>query len=206
MMLSLRNFRFAVGVLTLLIALRLVWLLPEQGFFRVDMAPRYLPQNGMALVDLKNGVPAGGYPVVSWAIGWRALLNQWPLMLLCMLVSYHLRDMCLWLYRLSAPENPVPQEENPVPQEVSAKEQELLNLTEEQNDMLCSQALDLEDLRDELRQAQQELFDQQAAHGERQKTSDMYMRKTVSMDKDLTEARAKIKQLNKRLQDAKKTG
>jgi len=188
MMLSLRNFRVIAGCSLFLFVLWLVLQLPDLGYFRLDKESLYLPQDGMVLVELKEGKVAESYPLASGGIGWRALFNQWPLILLSMMAGYPLGVMCLWLYRLLVLEEPVPPE-------ASAKEQELLNLTDEQSDMLWSQALDLEDLRDELRHAQQELFDQKVAHGACQKTSGMYMRKTVDLTEKLRKANAKIKLL-----------
>ena len=188
MMLSLRNFRVIAGCSLFLFVLWLVLQLPDLGYFRLDKESLYLPQDGMVLVELKEGKVAESYPLASGGIGWRALFNQWPLILLSMMAGYPLGVMCLWLYRLLVLEEPVPPE-------ASAKEQELLNLTDEQSDMLWSQALDLEDLRDELRHAQQELADQKVAHGASQKTSGMYKRKTVDLTEKLRKANAKIKLL-----------
>jgi len=186
-----RTFWFLVGFLLFLIALWLAWLLPDLGFFRLDMESLYLPKDGMVLVNLKEGKPANSYSLASYGIGWRAFLELWPLILLSMMVGYPLGVVYHWLFRLLIPEKPVPQEN-------SAKEQELWHLAADQSNKLWLQSLELRDLRSELQQARQEFSDQKVAHGAHRKNTAMFERKTASLAQELTKARAKIKRLEAR--------
>ena len=68
-----RSLWFLVGVLPLLLVLWLAWVLPGWGFFRLEMDPFYLPQDGMVLVERKAGKVVSSFALSSHGIGWRAL-------------------------------------------------------------------------------------------------------------------------------------
>ena len=81
---------FLVGFLPLLVVLWLAWVLPDFGFFRFETDPFYLPEDGMVLVERKAGKVVNSTALASYGIGWQALWELWPLMLLCLLAGYAL--------------------------------------------------------------------------------------------------------------------
>lgn len=183
-----RTFWFLVGFLPLLIAIWLLWHLPGMGFFRLDMENSSLPQNGMVLVERKAGQPANSYPLISHAIGWHALREMWPLMLLCTLAGYQLGVVYPWLYRLLTGGQPLPSE-------VSAKEKELSDLAAGQSGTLWLQSLEIKDLRTQLQQIRTDLFDMKITCGEQRKNTVELERKAESVQRELNNARAKIRRL-----------
>jgi hypothetical protein len=70
-----QTFWFILGGWLLLLAVWLVWQLPGQGFFRLDLDSLYLPQDGMILVTLKEGKPDSSYSPASYGISWQVLSN-----------------------------------------------------------------------------------------------------------------------------------
>ena len=85
-----RSLWFLVGFLPLLLVLWLAWVLPGWGFFRLDTDSFYLPEDGMVLVERKAGKVVSSFALSSHGIGWQALWELWPLMLLCVLSGYSL--------------------------------------------------------------------------------------------------------------------
>lgn len=118
-----RSLWFLVGFLPLLLILWLAWVLPGWGFFRLDTDPFYLPEDGLVLVEHRAGKVVSSAALASYGIGWQALWELCPLMLLCILAGYSLGVGYHWLYRLLDGEQP------PV-KEVTAEEIKLRELAE----------------------------------------------------------------------------
>lgn len=60
-----RIFSFLVCGWLLLIGIWLIWQLPDQGFFRLDLKSVDLPEDGVVLVEFKEGKLANSYPLAS---------------------------------------------------------------------------------------------------------------------------------------------
>jgi len=183
-----RSFWFFVGFLPLLLALWLVWVLPDLGFFRLDTDSFSLPQNGMVLVERKEGKVVSSSALAFHGIGWQALWELWPLMLICVLAGYSLGVGYHWLYRLLAGGQPSSGE-------LSSRENELKELTDSQRDKLCQQAVEIKELRTQVQKVRGEIFDQLMASGERGKQAAILERKVESQQRELFNTRAKIKRL-----------
>jgi len=179
---------FVVGFLPLLVVLWLAWVLPGWVFFRLETDPFYLPQDGMVLVERKAGKVVSSFALYSHGIGWQALWEMWPLMLLCILAGYALGGGYHWLYRLF-------DGEQPQAKEVTAGEMKLKDLVASlQNNMLL-QKIEIGDLQTLLQQARKESFDQMMKSGERGKQIAVLERKIESQQRELFNSRAKMKRL-----------
>ncbi|MDR2551126.1 MAG: hypothetical protein LBD10_13100 [Desulfobulbus sp.] len=183
-----RSLWFLVGLLPLLLVLWLAWVFPDFGFFRLETDPFYLPEDGMVLLERRAGKVVSSFPLASHGIGWQALWELWPLMLLCVLSGYSLGVGYHWLYRLLEGEQP------PV-KEVTAEEIALRELAEGQRHNLQAQQVEIKNLRTMLQQARKESFDQMMKSGERGKQVTILERKVESQQRELFNARAKMKRL-----------
>ena len=179
---------FFVGFLPLLLALWLAWVLPDFGFFRLATDPFYLPEDGMVLVEHRAGTMVSSFALSSHGIGWQALWELWPLMLFCALSGYSLGVGYHWLYRLL-------DGEQPPEKEVTAEEIKLRELAESLRNNQQIQAVEIKNLRTLLQQARKESFEQMMKSGERGKQVAILERKVESQQRELFNARAKMKRL-----------
>jgi hypothetical protein len=179
---------FVVGFLPLLLVLWLAWVLPGLGFFRLETDPFYLPEDGMVLVERRAGKVVSSSTLSSHGIGWQALWELWPLMLLCVLVGYSFGVGYHWLYRLL-------DGEQPSAKEVTPEERKLKELAESLRNNQQIQAIEIKNLRTMLQQARKESFDQMMKSGERGKQITILERKVDSQQRELFNARAKMKRL-----------
>ena len=179
---------FLVGLLPLLVVLWLAWVLPGLGFFRLKTDSFNLPEDGTVLVERQAGKVVRSFALSSHGIGWLALWELWPLMLLCILAGYALGVVYHWLYRLL-------DGEQPPAKEVSAEEMKLKELVASLQNNLLLQKIEIRDLRTMLQQARKESFDQMMKSGERGKQIMMLERKVESQQRELFNARAKMKRL-----------
>ena len=109
-------------------------------------------------------------------------------MLLCILAGYALGVGYHWLYRLL-------EGEQPPAKEVTAEEMKLKELVASLQNNLLLQKVEIGDLRTLLQQARKESFDQMMKSGERGKQIMMLERKVESQQRELFNARAKMKRL-----------
>jgi len=179
---------FVVGFLPLLVVLWLAWVLPGQGFFRLETDPFSLPQDGMVLVERRAGKVVSSAALSSYGIGWQALWELWPLMLLCVLAGYSLEVGYHWLYRLL-------DGEQPPAKEMTAEEIKLRELAESLRNNQQIQEVEIKNLRTLLQQARKESFGHMMKSGERGKQILMLERKVESQQRELFNARAKMKRL-----------
>ena len=179
---------FLVGFLPLLLVLWLAWLLPGLGFFRLATDPFSLPQDGMVLVERRTGKVASSAALASHGMGWQALWEMWPLMLLCALAGYSLGVGYHWLSRLL-------DGEQPPAKEVTAEEIKFRELAESLRNNQQIQEVEIKNLRTLLQQAKKESFDQMMKSGERGKQVTILERKVESRQRELFNARAKMKRL-----------
>ena len=182
------SFWFLVGLLPLLLALWLAWVLPGLGFFRLETDQFSLPQDGMVLVERRAGKVVSSSALASHGIGWQALWELWPLMLFCVLAGYALGVGYHWLYRLL-------DGEQPSAKEVTPEEKKLKELVASLQNNLLLQKVEIGDLRTMLQQARKESFDQMMKSGERGKQIALLERKVESQQRELFNARAKMKRL-----------
>ena len=185
------SFWFLVGLLPLLLALWLAWVLPGLGFFRLETDPFSLPQDGMVLLERRAGKVVSSSTLVSYGIGWQALWELWPLMLLCVLAGYFLGFGYHWLYRLL-------DGDQPPAKEVTAEENKQKELVASLQNNLLLQKIEIRDLQTLLQKARQESFDQMMKSGERGKQIMMLERKVESQQRELFNARAKMKRLTEK--------
>jgi hypothetical protein len=183
-----RSFWFLVGFLPLLVVLWLAWVLPGLGFFRLETDPFSLPQDGMVLVERRAGEVVSSAALSSYGIGWQALWELWPLMLLCVLAGYSLGVGYHWLYRL------LDGEQTPA-REVTPEERKLKGLAGNLRNNQQIQEVEIKNLRTLLQQARKESFDQMMKSGERGKQIAILERKVDSQQRELFNARAKMKRL-----------
>jgi len=183
-----RSLWFLVGFLPLVLVLWLAWVLPGFGFFRLETDPFYLPLDGMVLVERRAGKVVSSSALASHGIAWQALGDLWPLMLFCLLAGYALGVGYHWLFRLL-------DGEQPPPREVTAEEKKLRELVAGQQNNLQTQEVEIKNLRTLLQQARKESFDQMMKSGERGKQVAILERKVKSQQRELFNARAKMKRL-----------
>ena len=183
-----RSLWFLVGLLPLFLVLWLAWVLPGLGFFRLETDPFSLPQEGMVLVERRAGKVVSSFALSSYGIGWQALWELWPLMLLCVLAGYALGVGYHWLSRLL-------EGEQPPAKEVTAEEMKLKELVASLQNNLLLQKVEIGNLRTMLQQARKESFDHMMKSGERGKQIMMLERKVESQQRELFNARAKMKRL-----------
>lgn len=183
-----RTFWFLVGGWLLLGGLWLVWRLPDQGFFRLALHPLELPPDGVALVELRQGQPGNSYALAAVGIGWRAFWALWPLMLISLLAGYPLGVLGHWLCRLVTGEKPSPRAR-------TAEEEELLALMVQQSTEEWQRMIEVQDLRQEVQRARKEAAGLRETLSEGQDSTRSLHRKVASLERDLSNARAKIKRL-----------
>jgi hypothetical protein len=183
-----RNLWFLVGFLPLLLVLWLAWVLPGWGFFRLETDSFYLLEDGMVLVERRTGKVVSSFALASHGIGWQVLWELWPLMLLCVLAGYSLGVGYHWLSRLL-------DGEQPPARDVASEEKKPKELAESQRNNLQIQAVEIKNLRTLLQQARKESFDQMMKSGERGKQIAILERKVESQQRELFNARAKMKRL-----------
>ena len=183
-----RTFWFLVGGWLLLGGLCLVWRLPDQGFFRLALHPLDLPPDGVALVELRQGQPGNSYALAAVGIGWRAFWALWPLMLISLLAGYPLGVLGHWLYRLVTGQKPSPRTR-------TAEEEELLALMVQQSTEEWQRMIELQDLRQEVQRVRKEAAGLRETLSEGQDSTRSLHRKVASLERDLSNARAKIKRL-----------
>lgn len=179
---------FVVGFLPLLLVLWLAWVLPGWGFFRLETDPFFLPEDGMVLVERNAGKVVSGSALAFYGIGWQALWELCPLMLLCVLAGYSLGGEYHWLYRL------LEGEQRPA-KEVTPEEIKLRGLAESLRNNQQIQEVEIKNLRTLLQQARKESFDHMMKSGERGKQIAILERKVDSQQRELFNARAKMKRL-----------
>lgn len=109
-------------------------------------------------------------------------------MLSCVLAGYSLGVGYHWLYRLL-------DGEQPPAKEVTAEEVALRELAESQRHNLKAQQVEIKNLRTMLQQARKESFDHMMKSGERGKQVAILERKVESQQRELFNARAKMKRL-----------
>ena len=147
-----------------------------------------LPQDGMVLVERQAGKVVSSLALASHGIGWQALWELWPLILLCVLAGYSLGVGYHWLYRLL-------DGEQPPARVLTAEEKKLRELAKSQRNNLQIQEVEIKNLRTLLQQARKESFDQMMKSGECGKQIMMLERKVESQQRELFNARAKMKRL-----------
>jgi hypothetical protein len=126
---------------------------------------------------------------LAWVLpGWQALWEMWPLMLLCILAGYALGVGYHWLYRLL-------DGEQPPAKEVTPEEIKLRELAESLRNNQQIQDVEIKNLRTLLQQARKESFGHMMKSGERGKQIIMLERKVESKQRELFNARAKMKRL-----------
>jgi hypothetical protein len=179
---------FVVSFLPLLVVLWLAWVLPGQGFFRLETDPFSLPQDGMVLVERRSGKVVSSAALASYGFGWQVLSELWPLTLLCILAGYSLGVGYHWLYRLL-------DGEQPPARDVTAEEKKLKELVASLQNNLLLQKIEIRDLQTLLQKARQESFDHMIKSGERGKQIAILERKVESKQRELFNARAKMKRL-----------
>ena len=172
----------------MLLVLWLAWVLPGWGFFRLEADPLYLPEDGMVLVERRAGKVVSSFTLASYGIGWQAVWELWPLMLFCLLAGYALGAGYHWLYLIL-------EGEQPAAREVTAEEIKLRELAENQRNNQQTQEVEIKSLRTLLQQARKESFDQMMKSGERGKQITVLERKVESQQRELFNARAKMKRL-----------
>ncbi|WP_028319069.1 hypothetical protein [Desulfobulbus elongatus] len=183
-----RSLWFLVGFLPLLVVLWLAWVLPDFGFFRLATDSFSLLQDGMVLVERRAGKVVSSFALAFHGIGWQALWELWPLMLFCALAGYTLGAGYHWLYRLL-------DGEQPPAREVTAEEMKLKDLVASLQNNLLLQKIEIRDLQTMLQQARQESFGQMMKSGEHGKQITLLERKVESQQRELFNARAKMKRL-----------
>jgi len=183
-----RSLWFLVGFLPLLVVLWLTWVLPGLGFFRLATDPFHLSPDGMVLVERRAGKVVSSAALASYGIGWQALWELWPMLLLCVLTGYSLGGGYHWLSRLL-------NGEQPRAKEVTTEKERLRELTANQWHNLRMQEVEIKNLRTLLQQARKESFDQMMKSGERGKQITILERKVESQQRELFNARAKMKRL-----------
>ena len=183
-----RTFWFLVGGWLLLGGLCLVWRLPDQGFFRLALHPLDLPPDGVALVELRQGQPGNSYALAAVGIGWRAFWALWPLMLISLLAGYPLGVLGHWLYRLVTGQKPSPRTR-------TAEEEELLALMVQQSTEEWQRMIELQDLRQEVQRVRKEAAGLRETLSEGQDSTRSLQRNVAALERDLSNARAKIKRL-----------
>jgi len=183
-----RSVSFLAGFFPLLVVLWLAWVLPGWGFFRLATDQFYLPQDGMVLVERKAGKVVRSSAVASHGIGWQALWELWLLMLFCVLAGYSLGGGYHWLSRLL-------DGEQPPAKEVTAEEIALRELAESLRNNQQIQEVEIKNLRTLLQQARKESFDHMMKSGERGKQITVLEQKVESQQRELFNARAKMKRL-----------
>jgi len=139
-------------------------------------------------VERKAGKVVSSTALASHGIGWQALSELWPLMLLCILAGYALGVGYHWLY-------PLLDGEQPPAKEVTPEEIKLRELAESLRNNQQIQEVEIKNLRTLLQQARKESFDQMMKSGERGKQIMMLERKVESQQRELFNARAKMKRL-----------
>lgn len=179
---------FLVVFLPLLVVLWLAWVLPGWGFFRLETDSFSLPQDGTVLVERQAGKVVRSHALASHGIGWQVLWELWPLMLLCVLAGYSLGVGYHWLSR------PLDGEQPPT-REVNSEEIKSRELVASQRYNLQIQAVEIKNLRTLLQQARKESFGQMMKSGERGKQITVLERKVESQQRELFNARAKMKRL-----------
>ena len=142
----------------------------------------------MVLVERKAGKVVSSFALSSHGIGWQALWELWPLMLLCILAGYALGVGYHWLYLML-------EGEQPPAKEVTAEEMKLKEMVASLQNNLLLQKVEIGDLRTLLQQARKEFFDQMMKSGERGKQIAILERKVDSQQRELFNARAKMKRL-----------
>jgi len=140
------------------------------------------------LVERLAGKVVSSFALVSYGIGWQALWELWPLALLCILSGYVLGVGYHWLYRLL-------DGEQPPAKEVTSEEIKLRELAESLRNNQQIQEVEIKNLRTLLQQARKESFDQMMKSGERGKQITILERKVESQQRELFNARAKMKRL-----------
>ena len=179
---------FVVGLLPLLVVLWLALVLPGWGFFRLETDPFYLPEDGMVLVERRAGKVVSSSALSSHGIGWQALWELWPLMLLCLMAGCSLGGGYHWLYRLL-------DGEQPPAKEVTPEKIKLRELAESLRNNQQIQEAEIKNLRTLLQQARKESFDHMMKSGERGKQITILERKVDTQQRELFNARAKMKRL-----------
>ena len=179
---------FLGGFLPLFLVLWLAWVLPDFGFFRLETDSFYLPQDGMVLVECKDGKAVSSTTLASYGNGWQALGEMWPLMLFCSMAGYCLNFGYHSLARFLAVEQ-LPAGER------TLKEKKIIDLPENERNSPWIQEIEIKKLRTLLQQANRELFAQKVSAGECRKQAAILTRKTESLQRDLINARAKIRRL-----------
>ena len=154
----------------------------------METDPFSLPEDGMVLVERRAGKVVSSFALSSHGIGWQALWELWPLMLLCVLSGYSLGVGYHWLYRLL-------DGEQPPAKEVTPEEIKLRELAESLRNNQQIQEVEIKNLRTLLQQARKESFDHMMKSGERGKQIMMLERKVESQQRELFNARAKMKRL-----------
>jgi len=142
----------------------------------------------MVLVERRAGKVVSSFALASHGIGWQALWELWPLTLLCILSGYFLGFGYHWLYRLL-------DGDQPPAKEVTAEENKLKELVASLQNNLLLQKIEIRDLQTLLQKGRQESFDHMMKSGERGKQIMMLERKVESQQRELFNARAKMKRL-----------
>ncbi len=179
---------FLGGFLPLFLVLWLAWVLPDFGFFRLETGSFDLPQDGMVLVERIAGKAVSSEALASYGTGWQALGEMWPLMLFCSMAGYCLGFGYHSLYYFLAIE------QAPAGEKTSEKKK-ITDLVENEWNSPWIQEIEVKKLRALLQQANSELFAQKVSAGECKKQAGVLARKTESLQRDLFNARAKIRRL-----------
>ena len=140
------------------------------------------------LVERGAGKVVRSHALASYGIGWQSLWELWPLMLPCVLAGYSLGVGYHWLYRL------LDGERSPA-KEVTPEEIKLRKLAESLRNNQQIQEVEIKNLRTLLQQARKESFDQMMKSGECGKQIAILERKVESQQRELFNARAKMKRL-----------
>ena len=151
---------------------------------------RFLPfGNGLlVLVERIAGKAVSSEALASYGTGWQALGEMWPLMLFCSMAGYCLGFGYHSLYYFLAIE------QAPAGEKTSEKKK-ITDLVENEWNSPWIQEIEVKKLRALLQQANSELFAQKVSAGECRKQAGVLARKTESLQRDLFNARAKIRRL-----------
>ena len=126
-------------------------------------------------------------PSQRWASA-GAFWALWPLMLISLLAGYPLGVLGHWLCRLVTGEKPSPRAR-------TAEEEELLALMVQQSTEEWQRLIEVQDLRQEVQRVRKEAAGLRETLSEGQDSTRSLHRKVASLERDLSNARAKIKRL-----------
>jgi hypothetical protein len=172
----------------------LYWVLPSTGCFHLAGYNTLVGDVRFALVTFSNDKWTNIFSLNDVTIGWSIFRELWPLILLGAIIGYPIGSFVTWYCSVEDLIEIAKRKEGMLSLDLFVKESKVKSLFKEAMD----RTTELPKLKEEVKTLRIELYKARSSKGEQKKSYEAALRKAKSLEKELHNAKAKIRRLKKK--------